>query len=101
MRAETGSASRLEAGPLCRDVMLNAPDTVPATMTVEAARLLLDSPRLRMLLVADGDRMLGALTRERLETEADGSLPLPASGTLQIGIATHDIRIGAVDVRVP
>ncbi len=65
-----------EVGPLVRDVMLTEPDTVPATMTVREARLLLGSPRMRMLLVADGDRLLGAITRERLEAESDGDLAL-------------------------
>lgn len=65
-----------EAGPLVRDAMLTAPDTVPATMTVREARPLLDSPRLRMLLVSDGSRLLGAISRERLESEPDDSLAL-------------------------
>ena len=65
-----------EVGPLARDVMLRSPDTVPADMTVGAARGLLESPRLRMLLVAEGDRLIGAVARERLETEADGELTL-------------------------
>ena len=65
-----------EVGPLVRDVMLTAPETVPAAMTVSEARLLLESPRLRMLLVADGERLLGVITRERLEAERDGNVTL-------------------------
>ena len=65
-----------EVGPLVRDVMLTVPDTVPATMTVREARPLLESPRLRMLLVADGERLVGVVARERLESEPDGDLPL-------------------------
>ena len=65
-----------EVGPLVRDVMLTAPDTVPSTITVRDARLLLDSPRLRMLLVADGNRLLGAIAREQLEGEPNADLAL-------------------------
>lgn len=65
-----------EAGPLVRDVMLIAPDTVPATTTVRDALPLLDSPRLRMLLVSDGDRLVGSIARERLESEPDQDLAL-------------------------
>ena len=65
-----------EVGPLARDVMLKSPDTVPAGMTVAAARDLLESPRLRMLLVADGDRLIGAIARERLAVEPDGEIAL-------------------------
>ena len=65
-----------EVGPLARDVMLSSPDTVPADMTVAAARALLESPRLRMLLVAEGDRLIGAISRERLAAEPDGDITL-------------------------
>lgn len=65
-----------EVGPLARDVMLRSPDTVPAGMTVAAARGLLESPRLRMLLVADGDRLIGAIARERLAAEPAGDIAL-------------------------
>lgn len=65
-----------DVGPHARDVMLTSPDTVAAETTVADARGLLDNPRLRMLLVADGDHLVGAVSRERLEGESDGSLPL-------------------------
>lgn len=65
-----------EVGPLARDVMLSTPDTVPADMTVAEARLLLHNPRLRLLLVAEGDRFAGAISRERLAGESDGGLTL-------------------------
>lgn len=65
-----------EVGPLARDVMLRSPDTVPADMTVAAARHRLESPRLRMLLVAEGERLIGAVSRERLAGERDDDLAL-------------------------
>src|SRR3712207_5424075 len=68
--------------------MLRSPDTAPAEMTVAAARGPLESPRLRMLLVAEGDRLVGAIGRERLEAEADGSITLGRladAGTARVG----------------
>ncbi len=65
-----------ESGPLAGDVMLKSPDTVPSDMTVAAARRLLENPRLRMLLIADDDRLLGVVSRERLAAESDGDLTL-------------------------
>ncbi len=65
-----------ESGPLAGDVMLKSPDTVPGDMTVAAARGLLENPRLRMLLIADDDRLLGVVSRERLAAESDGDLTL-------------------------
>lgn len=70
------NVSVAEVGPLARDVMLRSPDTVAADMTVAAARPLLESPRLRMLLVTEGDRLVGAVSRERLAAESDGALTL-------------------------
>jgi CBS domain-containing protein len=72
----TRNVSLAEVGPLARDVMLRSPDTVPADMTVAAARGMLESPRLRMLLVAEGDRLIGAISRERLAAEPDGDITL-------------------------
>ncbi len=65
-----------DVGPLARDVMLTSPATVAADMSVLVARRLLESPRLRMLLVADGDRLVGAISRERLAAEGDGDMTL-------------------------
>ncbi len=65
-----------EVGPLASDVMLSAPDTVSGDMTVAAARRLLENPRLRMLLVTEGERLIGAISRERLAAHSDGDLAL-------------------------
>ncbi len=56
--------------------MLRSPDTVPGDMTVAAARRFLDNPRLRMLLVADDGRLIGAVSRDRLASESDGDVNL-------------------------
>lgn len=64
------------AGPLVADAMLRAPDTLSPTVTVGDARPRLESPRLRLLLVAEGDEFRGAVTRERLEAELDSTRTL-------------------------
>ncbi len=64
------------SGERARDVMLTAPQTVGDTMTVAAARPLLDNPRLRTLLVTRGARLIGVVSRRRLVEEADDDLPL-------------------------
>lgn len=64
------------AGPLVRDAMLRAPDTLAPTVTVAQARPLLQSPKLRLLLVADGDQFRGAIPREALTDQLDGAMTL-------------------------
>lgn len=73
------------AGPRVSDAMLRSPDTLAPSTTVGDARPLLESPKLRMLLVAEGDDFHGAVTRERLEHEPDGDRTL---GELVGGSAT-------------
>ncbi len=55
-----------DAGPRAADVMLRAPRAVPPGTTVAEARATFENPRVRLLLVADGDRFLGAVTREHV-----------------------------------
>lgn len=64
-----------DAGPRVRDVMLVGPDTVPPTATVAEARRLFESPRHKLLVVADGTRYVGAVERASLEG-ADDATPL-------------------------
>jgi CBS domain-containing protein len=56
-----------DAGPRAADVMLREPRAVPPGTTVEEARETFANPRVRLLLVAEGDRFLGAVTREHVE----------------------------------
>lgn len=73
MGAATINIRVAEAGPLVRDVMLAAPDTMPPTATVADARERFESPRHKLLLVADGSRYVGAITRESIEGADDGA----------------------------
>jgi CBS domain-containing protein len=61
-----------EAGPSAADVMLREPRAVPPSTTVAEARETFENPRVRLLLVAEGDRFLGAVTREHVE-DADAA----------------------------
>ena len=51
------------------DLMLREPKTLQARASVAEVRALLDSPRVRMVLLADGRRFRGAITK--LPDEAD------------------------------
>src|SRR5688500_13124964 len=65
-----------EAGPRAADVMLREPRAVPPDTTVQAARETFANPRVRLLLVADGDRFLGAVTRADIGDGVDAATPL-------------------------
>lgn len=65
-----------EAGPQVADVMLRDPRTVGPGTTVAEAREQFENARVRLLLVADGERFLGAVTRESLPADAAGDAPL-------------------------
>jgi CBS domain-containing protein len=64
------------AGPLVRDAMLRAPDTLAPTVTVAEARRLLESPRLRLLLVSEGYEFRGAVPRELVTDDLDPGMTL-------------------------
>jgi CBS domain-containing protein len=55
-----------DAGPSAADVMLRDPRAVPPSTTAGEARSTFENPRVRLLLVAEGDRFLGAVTRDDL-----------------------------------
>jgi CBS domain-containing protein len=65
-----------DAGPRAADVMLREPRAVPPVTTVQEARETFENPRVRLLLVAEGDRFLGAVTRAHVGDGVDGSTPL-------------------------
>ena len=65
-----------DAGPHVADVMLRGPRTVAPETTVAEARAQFDNPRVRLLLVAEGERYLGAVTRESLPGDAPDDAPL-------------------------
>ena len=76
-----------KAGPTVRDVMLAEARTIPADTPVEAVRETFANPRVKLLLVAEGERFLGTLS------PAD----VPAEGTIAAGVDTETPRLDPQD----
>ena len=76
-----------DAGPVASDVMLTDPDTHPPSTTVAEARAVFASPRKRVLVIADGTRYLGAVTRESVEGRGDDET---LDGALAPAVPTMD-----------
>jgi CBS domain-containing protein len=66
------------AGPTVADVMLAEARTIPADTPVEEVRETFANPRVKLLLVADGERFLGTLSPD----------DVPAAGTIAAGVDT-------------
>lgn len=73
-RMGTTHISRAEAGATVGEVMLPSPEVFGSDMTVAGARREFESPRQKLVVVADGDRYLGAADRESLEGADDRTL---------------------------
>lgn len=67
-----------EAGPSAADVMLRDPRAVTPATTVAEARETFENPRVRLLLVAEGETFLGAVTRDDVGPEVDAAQTLGA-----------------------
>ena len=65
-----------DAGPRVADVMLRKPRAVPPETTVAEARASFENPRVRLLLVARGERFLGTVTRADVGPEVAGDVVL-------------------------
>jgi CBS domain-containing protein len=63
-----------EAGPAVRDVMLRKARAVGPATTVAEVRETFANPRVKLLLVADGERFLGTLSPDDLPAGADGTI---------------------------
>lgn len=81
------------AGPRVRDVMLAAPDTLPPATTVAEARPALASPRLRLVLVADGEAFIGAVTPDRLAGQTDLGVTLGELATAPVSTVSPDDEV--------
>jgi CBS domain-containing protein len=66
------------AGPAVRDVMLAEARTIAPDTPVETVRETFANPRVKLLLVAEGERFLGTITPDAV----------PASGTIAPGVDT-------------
>jgi CBS domain-containing protein len=70
-----------EAGPTVGDVMLRDPDVHPSTATVADARRAFESPRQKLLVIADGAHYVGAVRRESAEGDAADDAPITSLET--------------------
>ncbi len=61
-----------DAGPTVADVMMVEPKTQPAESTIAEARQVLSKSSVKLLLVVDGDRLVGTVTRGDLPESEDG-----------------------------
>lgn len=76
-----------QAGPTVADVMLAEARTISKDTPVEQVRETFANPRVKLLLVADGDRFLGTL----------GPDDLPGQGTIEPAVDTHVERLLPTD----
>jgi CBS domain-containing protein len=72
----TRNVPMAEAGPTVGDVMLRDPRAVAPETTVAEARATFENPRVRLLLVARGERFLGAVTREDIGPDVGDDVTL-------------------------
>ena len=76
-----------QAGPTVRDVMLAEARTIPPDTRVQDVRETFANPRVKLLLVAEGDRFLGTLSPG----------DVPADGTIAPGVDTETPRLQPED----
>jgi CBS domain-containing protein len=97
----TGRNIKLEdAGPTVADVMLAAPRTYPASTPLGDAAAEFENPRVRLLLVTDGDRYVGGVTREQVAAaERDPERPIAeVAGGAVPQVAPGDTPAHALEV---
>ena len=63
-----------EAGPAVKDVMLAEPRAVGPQTPIAEVRETFANPSVKLMLVTDGERFLGTLSREDLPAQADGPI---------------------------
>lgn len=79
-----------EAGATVGEVMLPDPDVHPPSATVGDARAAFASPRQKLLVIADGDRYVGAVRRESAEGDAADDAPITSLETAVPTLAPGD-----------
>ena len=62
------------AGPAIRDVMMREPRSVGPDTPIAEIRETFSSPSVKLMLVTDGERFLGTVTRDDLPAEGDGPI---------------------------
>jgi CBS domain-containing protein len=67
-----------DAGPTAEDVMLRDPRTLGPEATVAEARSAFENPKERIVLVADGENLVGAIRRDDVGEDRAADAPLGA-----------------------
>ncbi|MDA0178871.1 CBS domain-containing protein [Solirubrobacter phytolaccae] len=62
------------AGPAVKDVMMLEPRSVGPATPIAEIRETFSRPSVKLMLVTDGERFLGAVTRDELPAEGDGPI---------------------------
>lgn len=83
----------MSASPLVLDAMLTRPRTHPPELTVHEARAVLADSHVRLLLLVDGRRLLGALDSDDLAPVPPGEGARPALAVA--GLAGRTVRADA------
>jgi CBS domain-containing protein len=82
-----------EAGETVKDVMMRSPRAVGPQTTLAEVRETFVNPGVKLLLVVDGERFLGTLTRDDIPADGEGPIaPLVRADTPHVG---PDDPIGA------
>ncbi|MBE2318576.1 CBS domain-containing protein [Solirubrobacter sp. CPCC 204708] len=63
-----------DAGPAVKDVMMLEPRSVGPDTPIAQIRETFDSPSVKLMLVTDGERFLGTVTRDDLPADDDGPI---------------------------
>ncbi len=63
-----------DAGPAVKDVMMLEPRSVGPDTPVAEIRATFDRPSVKLMLVTDGERFLGTVTRDDLPESGDGPI---------------------------
>jgi CBS domain-containing protein len=63
-----------DAGPAVRDVLLKEARAVPPGTPLSEVRETFANPRVKLMLVADGDRYVGTVSPDDLPAEGDGTI---------------------------
>jgi CBS domain-containing protein len=63
-----------DAGPAVRDVLLKEARAVPPGTPLSEVRETFANPRVKLMLVADGDRYLGTVLPDDLPADGDGTI---------------------------
>lgn len=81
---------------LVRDIMLRYPKTLPAQASVDEMRAVLANDHVHMVLMTEGDALVGTVVRADLPRTAERGCPALPWSTLRGRTVLPEARVGAV-----